>query len=305
MSFVFRRSKRVLRCVLRALPKAAMWTTPVLAIILILVSIHYGTLNSVNIFFTDVIELMSIIFLIAWLVFFAIEILKYSANAYHRYDEDIIGEAFTGIDKKSTVFELALDVFAANKFKHALEMFIEIGNGRFNLSNKEKGVLAFYCGRCYQIMGFYPNALYQYEQAESYNVIPDIMPLFIARCHAETGNTTKAFELYTKYRGSEYKFKSYVDTEIGQMYLRQNKIENALKWYLKAVNKHENYAEALGGAAVAYTILHKFDKGEECYRAALLNHINDSENFTSYYKEIQAAALMESHTAECREQNEQ
>ena len=43
-------------------------------------------------------------------------------------------------------------------------------------------------------------------------------------------------------------------------------------------------------------MLHNFKEGEELYRAALLNNISDPVSYSNYYKEIQAAALLEKHT---------
>ena len=53
---------------------------------------------------------------------------------------------------------------------------------------------------------------------------------------------------------------------------------------------------ALGGAAIAQNMLHNFKEGEELYRAAMLNNIEDPKTYSNYYKEIQAAVLLETHT---------
>ena len=83
--------------------------------------------------------------------------------------------------------------------------------------------------------------------------------------------------------------------EIGRMYIKLNDGENALKWFNEAIDRRECYANALGGAAIAYTLLRNFDKGEELYRMALLNNIDDPTGYSGYYKEIQAAVLLEAH----------
>ena len=49
--------------------------------------------------------IMFTILLPLWLIFFFLEVRKYGLKIFHRYDEDIIGGAFTGLDKKSRIFE--------------------------------------------------------------------------------------------------------------------------------------------------------------------------------------------------------
>ena len=79
----------------------------------------------------------------------------------------------------------------------------------------------------------------------------------------------------------------YVRTDIGKMYIKQDDAENALKWYQEAMDRHENYADAVAGAAIANLMLHNFDEAEKLYRKALLNRINIG--FIQYYKEIKNA----------------
>lgn len=301
MSFFIRRIKRVFLCVLKCIPKASLFTTPIFFMFLIFGSFIHEK-NSVMSFSNILLSLLSI-FLCIWFICFVLSIRKFSLNSFHRFDEDILGDVFTGLNKKSAAFENALDIFGSNSFNNALELFLEIKSENFNLSTREKGIVSFYTGRCYHILGFCSNALINYEEAEKNNVSPEIMPLFKARCCSETGDINGALAIYNNLLDTKYKFSSYIRTEIGQMYLKLNDGISALKWFKEAMDKHENYAEALGGAAVAHTIMHDFSNGEECYRAALLNHINDSEHFSSYYKEIQAAALQEFNTPEAISDN--
>ena len=72
-----------------------------------------------------------------------------------------------------------------------------------------------------------------------------------------------------------------------------DEVDAALKWFNEAIERREQYASALGGAAIAQTMLHNLEEGESLYRQALLNHIDDSISFTRYYKEVQAAVMLE------------
>ncbi len=54
----------------------------------------------------------------------------------------------------------------------------------------------------------------------------------------------------------------------------------------EAVKLHENYADALGGAAIANLLLHNYPEAEEYYHMAVLNQIRDTEKFKKYYNEV-------------------
>lgn len=226
--------------------------------------------------------------------------LLYMARAPHKCDPEIIGDNFIGMGKKNKLFRQSVEdllKFRVNKalsgFKLLEEKYCE------KLTPSEKAVLNFYIARCYDIMDFRPNAARYYELATQQGLQHKILPLFYARCMGNMGDIDEAIELYTKIledKNSDYRM--FVRTDIGRMFLRLNDGEKALKWYEEAMEKRENYAEALGGAAIAYTMLHNFQKGEELYRAAMLNEISDAEGFADYFKKVQAAALLETHTKE-------
>ena len=211
----------------------------------------------------------------------------------HKYDPDIIGKNFTGMSKSSRAFRKGVKSMHEADFRMALEIFTDLEASAEDLSESEKGVLAFYRGRCYHILGAYPNAVMCYEKASDAGFSIPIMPLFTARCLAENGRTERALDIYKELLGSDNECKELIRTEIGNMYLKLNDGKNALKWFQEAIDLRENYAAALGGAAIANVLLRNFKEGEELYRSALLNHIEDSVSYTRYYKEIQAAVMLE------------
>lgn len=216
------------------------------------------------------------------------------------YDSDIIGNNFTGFSKKSRLFKKSLDNFfhgAPNYSLSGLNRLEEEFGG--SLTDSEKAIVHFYTARCYDVMDYYPNAMKYYDIAEKDGFDNPILRFFKARCVCSMGDTDEAVELYMKILSDENDiFRQYVRTDIGRMYLNANDAESALKWYSEAIDRHENYADALGGAAIAHTMLHNFKEGENLYRAALLNRIHDPDGYSDYYKRIQAAALTESHTTE-------
>lgn len=222
---------------------------------------------------------------------------------YHKYDGAIIGDNFIGMSRKARTFRRGVRMFHCGEFREALEIFTDLENSCPTLCGEEPGILSFYRGRCYNIMGCYPNAIICYEKAQSEKFSLAEMPVFIARCHAENGSTEKAVEMMTDLIDSKKAYSERARYEIGMIYLKLNDGENALKWFDEAIRLRESYPEALGGAAIAHTILHHLEEGEAFYRKALLNNIENSIGFTRYYKEVQAAVVLETHSG-CAESSE-
>lgn len=228
-------------------------------------------------------------------------LLLYIARKPHRYDSELIGMNFMGFGRQNRIFDKSVEALLNGGPAAALAGLKKIEEEYLHkLTDYEKALLFFYIARSYDEMFFFPNAIRYYEKSKDAGFAHDILELMYARCLGSNGDTRQALAQYDKIlSASDNIYAPYVRTDIGRMYMKQNDAEMALKWYDEAIEKHENYAVALGEAAVAHTMLHHFDKGEELYRAALLNNIPDTNGYTAYYKKIQAAALSESHTKEC------
>ena len=224
-------------------------------------------------------------------IFYIIERSNYGVFDYHKYDNELIGDAFTGFSKKDRNFSTALDLLFARDLKNSLDLFISLKD--YKLSDKEKAVTDFYIARCYQLMGYASNALTYYENAVAGGFESDLIPLFMARCHGTLGETERAIEIFNDSLEKENEYIGVMRTDIGRIYLLQNDGRNALKWFMEAVEKHEDYSNALGGCAIAYTLMHDLTSGEDYYKKALLNKIPNSQDFTSYYKEIQASVILD------------
>lgn len=292
LSIILTRTKRVLLCLKRVLVRA-LASTAILTLILCIAMAVFTDADSIS--FKSIITWMILLFILSWFMLFVHESLKYAGSVYHRYDEDIIGSAFTGMNRKSSMFEMGMEMFHQRYFGDALEMFTKIDSGSFRKTREEQGVLSFYKGRCYDLMGWNPNAVNCYENAEKNGFHIPELPIFIARCYAENGNTSKALEMFKSLMDTDKKYSDRMRVEIGRMYIKLNDGQTALKWFNEAIDRHESYANALGGAAIAHTLLRDFSKGEEFYRMALLNNIDDPTGYSGYYKEIQAAVLLEAH----------
>ena len=292
LSIILTRTKRVLLCLKRVLVKA-LAATAVLTVLLTVGMAVFSGADSIS--FSSLIMWILTFLVASWFALFLHESMKYAGSVYHRYDEDIIGSAFTGMNRKSSLFEMGMEMFHQRYFGDALEIFTKIDSEEYNKTNEEQGVLSFYKGRCYDLMGWAPNAVNCYENAEKFGFTIPEAPIFLARCYASNGNTSKALEIFSSLMDTDKKYSDRMRVEIGRMYIKLNDGEKALKWFNEAIDRRESYANALGGAAIAHTLLRDFSKGEEYYRMALLNNIDDPKGYSGYYKEIQAAVLLEAH----------
>lgn len=288
-SILKRRTKRVLICLKKAFPKALALQSVMMSILVVFSYFYFGG----EVRYGDLIMAMVMFLLPAWMIFSAEQLFRYGLNIFHRYDEEIIGKAFADLSRTAAIFEEGLERFHNGEFQNALTIFTELDNADVKKTPEEQGVLSLYRGRCYHIMGMYPNAVICYDKATERGFSMDAMPLFTAFCCARNGDNNRALDIYKGLLDTDHKYADIVRTRLGHMYLELDDGENALKWFMEAVERHENYAEALGGAAVAMTLLNRIREGEKYYRAALLNQIDNSEEFTKYYKEVQAAVLLE------------
>ncbi len=282
-SILAKRTKRVLLCIKRSVPKAAAFV-PLSAVVFLI----YEAINDKggSIRYTEAIYLMLCCYFICLIAFTVEEVARYKGRIFHLYDEELIGDAFTGLGRSSMMFEDALELFEKNNFRMALELFTDIGNGKFKLSQRETAVLDFYRGRCYHILNVFPNAVICYEKAEENGFYIPELPIFEARCHVGNGNYEKAEYLYKELMTKDYRYRDRIRCEIGNMYLKMNDGLTALKWFGESIEKHENYASAVGGAAIAQAMLGNTEKSAELYRLALLNNIDNADDFKHYYRGI-------------------
>ena len=209
----------------------------------------------------------------------------YKSGSIHKIDADIIGNNFIGFGKKSRNFRKAVEDFCNDDFPKAIDELKDIEE-KYNLSDSENGVLCFYVARCYDIMSYYPNALNYYEKAEKSGFSDESIILFKANCIGASGDTEQALSIYNDILNSDNRYSIYVRTYIGKMYLENRQPEKALKWYLEAVEKRENYAMALGGCSLAYLMLGNNEESRKYYQYAIINNMSDLEGFKAYYKEI-------------------
>lgn len=286
LSTLKRRFYRVLICLKRSLPKALAVHSVIMLIYTVFIFIYFGG----SIYISELLEYMLLFLAVSLIIFFVSEINHYGLNLFHRYDDDVIGNAFADLSRKSAIFEQALECFHSGDLHTALSLFTELDDEKYHKTQEEQGVLSFYRGHTYFLLGVYPNAVIHYQKSADKGFDTPPMKLFMARAHARNGETLEAMMIYEKLIDSDYEYTDHIRTDIGHMYLELNDGENAVKWFLEAVNKRENYPTALGGAAISLALLGKYEQSRRFYNSAILNNIPNIEDFKSYYKQVREAA---------------
>lgn len=243
----------------------------------------------------------------AAVIFFALNVstvavckLLKEKKSRHTYDSGIIGDNFVSLSKKDRLFRDSVQQLMERQPVVAVEGFKALQKDySADMTEKEKALVCFYSARCYDTMSYFPNALKYYDDAERLGFSDGIMEIFRARCYAGMGELDVAVKKYKAILADKNNiFRSFVRTDVGGFYLERNEAEKALVWFEEAIDKRENYAEALGGAAIAHTMLRNFKKGEELCRTAMVNKINNPMEFLQRFKSVQASVMVESHTDE-------
>lgn len=280
-SILAARTRRVLLCFWRSIPKA-LAASFVFSIFIFVIMIIAGERETG---FPFVILDMAVFFVFHWVCFSFAEIIRYKKSIFHQFDDDLIGNAFTGINRKSRRFEKGLNLFHKNNFRMALEAFTDLGREENGLSKQETAVNEFYRGRCYDILDAYPNAIICYKNAQENGFYIPELPIFIARCYSINGDPKRAMAIYESLMDEKnYKYSHKLRCEMGNVYLKEYDGEEALKWFNDSIERHEDYANALGGAAIANVLLGKYEEAEKLYKLAITHNIDNPVDFIKYYK---------------------
>lgn len=283
LNMLARRARRVLLCIKRSLVKAAAFSFLCVAVQTVY---YYFTSGGDGMDWFMIFNIIITSFIASAVGATLLSLRDYKGNLYHRTDDDLIGNAFTGLGKKSLMFEKGLELFGKSEFRNALEVFTDLGSGSYKLTQREIAVNEFYRGRCYDILDAKPNALICYEKSRDNGFDIPELPIFIGRSMAANGSTDRAAEFFQELLREDYLFHERIRFEIGSIYLKAEQGETALKWFTESIEKHEKTADALGGAALASVMTGNCDEGERYFRQALVNNISDPVEFTAFFKEM-------------------
>ncbi|HAM69404.1 MAG TPA: hypothetical protein DCP68_07305 [Ruminococcus sp.] len=212
-------------------------------------------------------------------------------HAAMRADEHLIGKNFSGFRKADKLFSTGLDLYAHDHAREALDTFLQLKK-EYELTESEDGVLSFYTGRCYQLLGCASNAVPYYRRARQNGFSAPFAMLFEARSCAEGGDFEGSLKLYdyllSHDRPDTFFF---LYTDIGYIYIRQNQPDQAIEWFERSIREQQNYAFALSGMAIAMLQKGEFETAHDYYYKALINRLKEPASFRSYFAETKQLML--------------
>ncbi|MBQ9908100.1 MAG: tetratricopeptide repeat protein [Oscillospiraceae bacterium] len=216
---------------------------------------------------------------------------KEMIHAVLRSDEQLIGKNFGGFRRQDKLFCSGMEAYAADRPREALEYFLAVQD-EFELSVSETGVLAFYLGRCYQMLDCPSNAVTYYRKARENGFSEPFAKLFEARSCSECGDFSNSLTLFQDLLEHDPPKEFYfLYTDIGYLYIKQKQPEQAEEWFRKSIDQKQNYAFALGGMAIASLQKGDFAAAQDYHYKALVNRLDNAVSFRKYYEETKRLML--------------
>lgn len=157
------------------------------------------------------------------------------------------------------------------------------------LSEEQRSVLAFYMGRCYQLMGYPSNGSKYFQEALALGLELNDVYLLAARCLTQNGRFDEAIEYYNILLERDCCF-DFLYTDMGITYLKKGDGEKALEEFSISIDEGKNYSFALGGCSLAYLQMKDLAKSREYYKKALNCNMDDITGFKIFYCNIAEAA---------------
>ena len=284
------RLRRLGKRLLNILFKAALPALIIYAVLLISFVVR-GTPHNVEFGPSMYLKILLICYLIALFTALVLEN-KEIQRAAVRVDEELIGNTFGGFSKADKLFCSGMDDYMRDNAHAALEQFLEVQH--YELTDQETGVLSFYIGRCYQLLDCPSNAVPFYETAIRNGFPRHFAKLVQARSYSESGDFDRSFEAFQDLLEHDPPPEFYfLYTDIGYLFIKQKKPEQAIEWFERSIEKKQNYAFALSGMAIANLQLGNFAAAKDYRYKALMNRLKNPRQFRNYYDETKALMLEE------------
>ena len=207
-----------------------------------------------------------------------------------RLDSELIGNVFGGLRKQDRLFSDGLEAYSKERARTALEHFLAVRE--YDLTDAETGVLSFYIGRCYQMLRCPSNAVSYFETAREKGFSAHYATLFEARSYAEGGDYERSLRLFQDLLENNPPEDFYfLYTDIGFLFIRQRKPDEAVEWFQQSIAKKQNYAFALSGMAIAALQKGDFITAQDYHYKALVNHLDEPAAFRKYFEETKRLML--------------
>lgn len=245
----------------------------------------FGAEGAVNYYYPPLIGAAIAALLSFWAYFlFGRQKSEYSAAKLGYFDRSLIYGRFSGKDA-ALMREAVIDMHLSD-LNCALDKFKELEEEE--LSDDRRAALAFYMGRCYQMMGYPSNGSKYFREAIDLGLKLNDVYLLAARCLTQNGRFDEAIEYYNVLLERDCYF-DFIYTDMGITYLKKGDGEKALEEFNRSVDEGKNYAFALGGCSLAYLQMGDIEKSREYYTKALNCNMEDIIGFKIFYCNIAEA----------------
>ncbi|MCR5807677.1 MAG: tetratricopeptide repeat protein [Oscillospiraceae bacterium] len=195
-------------------------------------------------------------------------------------ENKLIGDAFKSGTRRK-VFYNAAEALSKYDYSTALNGFHELSEDIDKLTQDEKGVLYFYYALCYSRMDYSVNAAeYAVKAAECGKARSDSL-LMAARAYAKMTNFEDAencYEQLVKIALDGYML-PFVFNEAADIYIKDNKPEDAERMYHISLDHGLYVNEAQGGMAICSIMKKNAEDAAAWYRTALINNVPDPDGF--------------------------
>ena len=236
------------------------------------------------------------LFLLVYAVCFAVVcfiLRRQLVHAFSRIDAELVGDAFGGFTKRDRLFCHAMQECAAGEVRQALDHFLAVQD--YEMNERETGVLAFYIGRCYQLLKTPSNAAYHFQRARKYGFSRLYALMFEAKSCEQSGDYDRAYSLYEELLEEELPHDfEHIYADIGFLFIRQEQPREAARWFRKSLEKGAAVPYALSGMSIAALLAGQYQQAQSLRMRALLNGVEAPDDYKAVYDRT---------LAECRAQH--
>lgn len=224
-------------------------------------------------------------FLLIYAVCFAVVcfiLRRQLVHAFSRIDSELVGDNFGGFGRRDRLFCHAMQECAVGEVRQALEHFLAVQD--YEMNEEETGVLAFYIGRCYQLLKTPSNAAYHFQRARERGFSRPHALMFEAKCCEQSGDYDRAFSLYEELLDGELPHDfEHVYADIGFLFVRQERPREAAHWFRQSLKKGMAVPYALSGMSIAALLAGQYQQAQSLRMRALLSGVEAPDDYKAVY----------------------
>ena len=206
---------------------------------------------------------------------------KIAPRVLREHYRHVIGNVFADKPKMEKKFFHAVNLRNQNNCDKAIKVFdamLPMCGG-----NDERFAVTVFKALCYDDMKLYTQAAEAYEKALTYRE-DSTAASNLGLCYQRLGDFDRAVSAYEWAIKIEPK-NGFPYNNIAQLYIRQDRYEDAIRYAKKALKLNENLYPAWSALAICYAMLEQKEDYEEAYRRAVAGGAN-GEDIKDYIRSL-------------------